>query len=91
MAESVRPPTLSATHPHPISYQCNTDYECQNGATATHRPRKSVAFEEGATIVDGNGDVKQTNGAPRKNSAESHSGKHTIEFVSCHRETDFGP
>ena len=38
------------------------------------KPRKSVAFAEGETIVDGNGDVTETthlNG--RKNSAESHA------------------
>lgn len=43
------------------------------------KPRKSVAFSEGATIVDSNGDVtesKEVNGG--KSSAESHaSGENT--------------
>jgi translation initiation factor 2 subunit 2 len=39
------------------------------------KPRKSVAFADGETIVDGNGEVTETNGVHtgRKNSAESHS------------------
>jgi translation initiation factor 2 subunit 2 len=43
------------------------------------KPRKSVAFSEGTTIVDSNGDVtesKEVNGG--KSSAESHaSGRYT--------------
>lgn len=43
------------------------------------KPRKSVAFSEGATIVDSNGDVTESieiNGG--KSSAESHApGEHT--------------
>ena len=36
-------------------------------------PRKSVAFSEGTTIVDGDGEVTQVNGTSQKTSAESHS------------------
>ena len=52
------------------------------------KPRKSVAFSEGATIVDSNGDVtesKDINGG--KSSAESHAsgpptppGEHTLRY-----------
>lgn len=37
------------------------------------KPRKSVAFSEGTTIVDSNGGVTETNGTSDKTSAESHS------------------
>ena len=37
------------------------------------KPRKSVAFADGETIVDGNGEITETNGLNRKTSAESHS------------------
>ncbi|GAB7349960.1 hypothetical protein MBLNU459_g0652t2 [Dothideomycetes sp. NU459] len=41
---------------------------------AERKPRKSVAFSEGTTIVDSNGDVTETNGGHgEKDSAESHS------------------
>lgn len=36
-------------------------------------PRKSVAFSEGTTVVDGNGDVTKVNGHTRKTSAENHT------------------
>ena len=36
-------------------------------------PRKSVAFSEGATVVDANGGVTEVNGTSEKASAESHS------------------
>ncbi|KAI4182176.1 MAG: hypothetical protein L6R41_006145 [Letrouitia leprolyta] len=36
-------------------------------------PRKSVAFSEGTTVVDGNGDVTKFNGHTRKTSAENHT------------------
>ena len=43
-------------------------------ALPERRPRKSVAFAEGETIVDENGEVKETNGLNGdKESAESHS------------------
>ncbi|KAF2436510.1 hypothetical protein EJ08DRAFT_578515, partial [Tothia fuscella] len=35
--------------------------------------RKSVAFSEGTTVVDSNGDVTEMNGGGEKDSAESHS------------------
>lgn len=35
--------------------------------------RKSVAFSEGTTIVDSNGDVTSMNGVGEKSTAESHS------------------
>ena len=43
------------------------------------KPRKSVAFSEGATIVDSNGDITETNGTSDKTTAESHSSKR-----ACH-------
>ena len=36
-------------------------------------PRKSVAFSEGATVVDANGGVTEINGTSEKTSAESHT------------------
>ncbi|KAI9850345.1 MAG: hypothetical protein M1838_005792 [Thelocarpon superellum] len=44
-----------------------------NGPATAHRPRKSVAFEEGATVVDENGDVQMSNGSPDKSTALAHS------------------
>ncbi|KAL8927006.1 MAG: hypothetical protein Q9208_002551 [Pyrenodesmia sp. 3 TL-2023] len=42
--------------------------------TESTRPqRKSVAFSEGATIVDGNGDVTEVNGHSNQNTAENHT------------------
>lgn len=37
------------------------------------KPRKSVAFSEGTTIVDENGDVTENNETSDKNTAEAHS------------------
>ncbi|KAI9671987.1 MAG: hypothetical protein M1817_002281 [Caeruleum heppii] len=45
----------------------------QNGVTTERKSRKSVAFEEGATIVDENGQVQQTNGSSDKTTAEAHT------------------
>jgi translation initiation factor 2 subunit 2 len=51
--------------------------------TAERKPRKSVAFAEGQTIVDGNGDVTETNGHDgEKNSAESHSKEETDDVAA---------
>ena len=41
--------------------------------SATKEPRKSVAFSDGATVVDANGGVTEINGSPEKTSAESHT------------------
>ena len=41
---------------------------------AERKPRKSVAFSEGNTIVDSNGEVTEVNGGHGEgNSAETHS------------------
>ncbi|MCJ1311906.1 hypothetical protein MMC25_005579 [Agyrium rufum] len=41
---------------------------------AERKPRKSVAFSDGATIMDANGDVTETNGTSEdKSTAESHT------------------
>lgn len=37
------------------------------------KPRKSVAFSEGTTIVDENGDVTENNETSDKTTAEAHS------------------
>lgn len=41
--------------------------------SAPREHRKSVAFSEGTTVVDANGDVTEVNGTSDKTSAESHS------------------
>ncbi|KAI4134818.1 MAG: hypothetical protein LQ347_001197 [Umbilicaria vellea] len=41
--------------------------------TAERKPRKSVAFSEGTTVVDSNGDVTENNETSDKVTAESHS------------------
>ncbi|KAI9823168.1 MAG: hypothetical protein M1832_002611 [Thelocarpon impressellum] len=43
-----------------------------NGATVAHRPRKSVAFEEGATVVGVNGEEQQTNGTAKTDSTDAY-------------------
>ncbi|KAF2458479.1 domain found in IF2B/IF5-domain-containing protein [Lineolata rhizophorae] len=47
----------------------------EDASPIERKPRKSVAFSEGATIVDGDGQVTEMNGAAGgdKTSAESHS------------------
>ncbi|KAI9826669.1 MAG: hypothetical protein M1819_007303 [Sarea resinae] len=42
-------------------------------APAERKPRKSVQFSDGTTIVDGNGEVTEANGTSDKETAESHS------------------
>ena len=42
--------------------------------THERKPRKSVAFSEGTTVVDSNGDVTtEVNGTEDKSTAESHT------------------
>ncbi|MCJ1450899.1 hypothetical protein MMC28_001233 [Mycoblastus sanguinarius] len=41
--------------------------------SATREPRKSVAFQESATMVDSNGEVTEINGTSEKASAQGHS------------------
>ena len=58
----------------PVSAQQLTSCDQETPAAASDRPRKSVAFSEGTTIVDSNGEVTQTNGnLGDKDSAEAHS------------------
>ena len=53
------------------------------------KPRKSVAFSEGTTIVDENGDVtQQANGAEgSKDSAMSHSASMLAVHVVAHEQS----
>jgi hypothetical protein len=54
--------------------ECHTDAMTMQADPSERKPRKSVQFSEGATIVDSNGDVtesKEMNGG--KDSAENHS------------------
>ncbi|MCJ1471438.1 hypothetical protein MMC13_000077 [Lambiella insularis] len=44
-----------------------------DSAIPERKARKSVAFSEGTTIVDSNGDVTEMNGTSDKTTAESHS------------------
>jgi len=66
---------ISAIAPH--STPCFFRYSANMADidTAEQRPRKSVAFADGQTIVDGNGEVTETNGVHdgEKDSAESHT------------------
>ena len=41
--------------------------------TSERKPRKSVAFSDGNTLIDSHGEVTETNGTSDKASAESHS------------------
>ena len=41
--------------------------------STTREPRKSVAFTDGATIVNSDGEITKVNGTSEKESAESHS------------------
>ncbi|KAI9881606.1 MAG: hypothetical protein M1830_000170 [Pleopsidium flavum] len=47
--------------------------------TSERKPRKSVAFSEGTTIVDSHGEITETNGTSDKSSAEHHSAASTGE------------
>lgn len=55
--------------------------------TSERKPRKSVAFSEGTTIVDSNGEVTETNGTSDKTSAESHSAG-TSQTSNCGYKRD---
>ncbi|MCJ1259272.1 hypothetical protein MMC24_007108 [Lignoscripta atroalba] len=56
-------------------------------APAERKPRKSVAFSEGTTIVDSNGDVSEMNGTTDKSTAESHS-THVPEETTSDKNVD---
>ncbi len=49
--------------------------------TSERKPRKSVAFSEGTTIVDSHGEVTESNGTSDKTSAEHHSASMSTELV----------
>ncbi|KAK5166791.1 hypothetical protein LTR04_000278 [Oleoguttula sp. CCFEE 6159] len=55
-------------------------------APAERKPRKSVAFSDGLSVVDNNGEVTETNGAEDKNTAQGHSGdkaeEHDVDEVT---------
>ncbi|MCJ1358147.1 MAG: hypothetical protein MMC33_008145 [Icmadophila ericetorum] len=60
-------------------------------ATITHerRPRKSVAFSEGTTIVDSNGEITtEMNGTEDKSTAESHTATPSEAAVSANKDVD---
>lgn len=44
----------------------------QSPTVAERKPRKSVAFSEGTTVVASNGDISEVNGTSDKTTAESH-------------------
>lgn len=54
----------------------------QNGVSTERKSRKSVAFEEGATIVDEHGQVQQTNGSSDKTTAEAHTAERPSSSTS---------
>lgn len=61
--------------PHlPSKFTIAVCIELINDLQAERKPRKSVAFEENTTIVDGDGQVMESaNVNGDKNSAESHA------------------
>lgn len=66
--------TVCPTMPYTTTHLCSTAHSLLPQELPERKQRKSVAFAEGQTVVDENGDVTETqemNG--RKNSAESHS------------------
>lgn len=63
----------------------------QESAPPERRHRKSVAFAEDETLIDGNGEITRatTNGSDEKTTAESHSQRaSTTTNVSCAHATD---
>ena len=66
MSDSVEFTTLSVT--------VQAAKTSQEEVSAQRKPRKSVAFSEGATVVDSNGDVTEMNGTSDKTTAERHTG-----------------
>jgi len=76
---------MDVTHLHNIPVRHHLSYNTRLlvliYTMSTHR--KSVAFSEGSTVVDGNGEVTEVNGTSDKTSAESHTAS---EFASiCDR------
>lgn len=65
-----------------------TDKHLQEEPTSERKQRKSVAFAQGETLIDGNGEVHtNANGSSDKedkSTAESHS-QGMFELPSCHR------
>lgn len=54
-----------------------------NGTTAERKPRKSVAFEDGATVVAENGAVEQTNGSTVPNGDATASADKEVDEVTA--------
>lgn len=76
-------PLLLALLSHTTQYRSSNLAVHQESPAPERKPRKSVAFSEGTTIVDSNGQVTEMNGAHGdKDSAAAHSGGKT-----CHRYT----
>ena len=66
--------TVSLTRQHTRALPNSTTYSSPSQELPERKPRKSVAFAEGQTIVDENGEVTESHEAlGRKTSAESHS------------------
>ena len=60
----------------------------QDTLTAVRTPRKSVAFSEGHTVVDANGDITEMNGTSDKTTAESHSTGELIQQEQRNSDTE---
>ncbi|MCJ1437729.1 hypothetical protein MMC27_007116 [Xylographa pallens] len=52
------------------------------------KARKSVAFSEGTTIVDSNGDITEMNGTSDRTTAESHSTPPPAETITADKDVD---
>lgn len=57
-------------------------YPLNQDSASSRQQRKSVAFSEGTTVVDGNGNVTEMNGTSRKQSAESHTACQCFKLYS---------
>ena len=54
-------------------------------ADTERKQRKSVAFSEGTTIMDENGEISESNHTEDKSTADSHSNR--TSFVKSHPST----
>lgn len=76
VCQSDRFRTITTSIPHFLRHTGPylTNFESIQADLSERKPRKSVAFSEGATIVDSNGEVTESNDVNgSKSTAESHA------------------
>lgn len=69
-------------HTHPVLVNSRSPLIQYQEPLPERKQRKSVAFSEGTTLIDHNGDISMSNGEGHGNSADSHSGEPVVDEVT---------